>query len=485
MVRLQKEKEALEANVTRLKKEKFALANQLHLREQALHTNLSGWIIWTIDNAELEMSIPWKKIWGNTYHEGQPNYDDLLSLLDPPDRFSMRRISYELMQGVADRREKLIYLDRGSSLRLPILVKASIIPDENGRPESIVYHLTALQEETYHELVKSDFNLDLLPIPLIRIHRQSGEPLFVNRLAWKIIFEQLGEAEIQHISELIGGDVWLTVQQMRQEENLELEISLKSEKDFKLFARVSDATLDILLVDISVLRNTLSELQQVNVQLDNFVYHASHDLRAPLRTVLGLLDILKIETKTEERERCVGLIEGSVKRLDSLVVDLLSISRNRQSSDSFVKINFMVEINQSVSSFYHLGETKNLEIRTLVKQPVDFIADLTRVRIVLNNVISNAIKYRRFNVFPSFIEIIVRVDEQAAYIAIEDNGEGIEKDKLGHIFDMFYRASDTSEGSGLGLYIVRDVLQKLEGNIEVESRRGEGTKFSIMIPNRR
>ncbi len=487
MIALQEEKQALEADIARLKREKLALASQLHLQEQVLHASLSGWMIWKVDSAALEVSFPWKKVLGDELGKETPGYDTLMGLLDPADRFSIRRMGWELLHGVAVQGQKLVYLDRNDGNRLPVLLKAATLPDENGQPQAIAYYVSVLQAEMPVAHALSGFNLDLLPLPLMRIRRYSGEPVFLNSLAWNVIEQQLGEAEIQHISELIGGDNWLLLQDKLEGgiAKTTVELSMKSKSDFLLFASVSGSFLDMLLVDVSKLQSSLSELEQINMQLDNFVYHASHDLRAPLRTVLGLLDVLRIEPKTEEREHFAALIEGSVRRLDSLVVDLLSISRNKRASDSLLKINFMVEVNQTVSSFFHLGETKNMEIRPMIKQVIPFVADITRVRIVLNNVISNAIKYRRYNIIPSFVEIRIHVEKEAAYIEIEDNGEGIPPDRLDDIFNMFYRATDTNEGSGLGLYIVRDVLQKLSGSIAVESTLGAGTKFSIMIPNHR
>jgi signal transduction histidine kinase len=143
----------------------------------------------------------------------------------------------------------------------------------------------------------------------------------------------------------------------------------------------------------------------------------------------------------------------------------------------------MVEVNLAVANFYHVGNTKNLEITTKISQPEYFISDLTRVRIILNNLISNAIKYRRYYLDRSFIDIRIWVDEEAAHIEVEDNGEGIPEDRLPYIFDMFYRSSERSEGSGLGLYIVKDVLQKLDGHIEVSSTFDKGSTFTVTIPN--
>ena len=190
-----------------------------------------------------------------------------------------------------------------------------------------------------------------------------------------------------------------------------------------------------------------------------------------------------MEDTPEVREQCIERIEGSVKRLDDLVMELLSISRNDRVNDPHVDVNMMVEVNNSISSYYNATNTENLEIKAKIYQPVALKTDATRVRIILNNIISNAIKYRSFHKDNSFIDIEIHVNEKEAVISIEDNGEGIEESKLPHIFDMFYRATEKSVGSGLGLYIVKKVADKLNAKIDVTSEELEGTTFKITIPN--
>ena len=225
------------------------------------------------------------------------------------------------------------------------------------------------------------------------------------------------------------------------------------------------------------------ELQKVNFELDSFIYHASHDLRSPLRSIIGLIEVYRLEENEKVKKECIEKIEGSVKRLDHLVMELLSISRNDRINDPHVEVNFMVEINNSVSSYYNASNNQGLEILTKVKQPVKFGSDLTRVRIILNNLISNAIKYRSPEKERNYILVDVEANEKFARLKVEDNGEGIESSKVPHIFDMFYRATERSEGSGLGLYIVKRVAQKLNAKIEVYSEELEGTTFVITIPN--
>lgn len=329
---------------------------------------------------------------------------------------------------------------------------------------------------------------DTLPVGVVCLNLCNGKLLNANVRAQEIL-QVKNEFSFSEGGPFSKTD-WPRIKEDLSEhgfiEKKEVEASLADgSKKWILFSGqpVDDNTLYAVILDYADIRNTINELQKVNFELDNFVYHASHDLRAPLRTVLGLLSLLKQEASKQERTRCVDLIEGTVNRLDTLVIDLLSISRNNRTEQRLVEINFMVEVNAAVSNFYHMGNTKNLEITTKISQPVPYVSDLTRIRIILNNLISNAIKYRRYGLECSFIDIRIWVDMEVAHIEIEDNGEGINQESLPQIFDMFYRASEKSEGSGLGLYIVKDVVDKLKGSIQVESGKGAGTTFKLTLPN--
>ena len=116
--------------------------------------------------------------------------------------------------------------------------------------------------------------------------------------------------------------------------------------------------------------------------------------------------------------------------------------------------------------------------------PEDFtvLADPDRIKIVLNNLVSNAIKYRKLDEDESYIALKATQDGQKATIIVADNGLGIEEHFIGKIFDMFVRVTEQSHGSGLGLYIVRDMMTKMGGTIEVESEFGKGTTFTLTFP---
>lgn len=327
-------------------------------------------------------------------------------------------------------------------------------------------------------------------VAMLRADINSGEILEANGKAWEL----LGMAPSQGC---LLGDIFIRDEQRQQAvrllrehkliENHELE--LRAGDDQLRWVSLSacyypeEEVIACVLRDITETKQTLLELQKVNFELDNFVYHASHDLRSPLRSILGLINILRVEDNEKAKQNCVDLIEGSIKRLDDLVQDLLSMSRNNRINDPYVEINFMNEINYSFANFYHVSDTKNLEITTQVVQRIPFLSDITRIRIILNNLLSNAIKYRSYDRERSFIHITVTVDETEAVFTIEDNGEGIPLAKQPDIFDMFVRASESSEGSGLGLYIVKNVMEKLKGNVEMISEENVGTTFVVRIPN--
>jgi signal transduction histidine kinase len=114
-----------------------------------------------------------------------------------------------------------------------------------------------------------------------------------------------------------------------------------------------------------------------------------------------------------------------------------------------------------------------------------FYSDPSRLLMVFNNIISNAVRYRDKGKHDSFIQIDIYADEERAIIRFSDNGIGIANEYVGNVFKMFYRATTDSKGSGLGLYIVKSAVEKLQGTINVESELGQGASFIIEIPNLR
>lgn len=227
------------------------------------------------------------------------------------------------------------------------------------------------------------------------------------------------------------------------------------------------------------------ELQKTNSELDRFVYSTSHDLRAPLKSMLGLADIINkdIEPDNEVQLERMQMMKQSVIKLDDFIEEILHYSRNTRMEVAKEEINFEEMIQEIRRSHKFMEGTKGINLQVEIHQREKFFSDKRRVNVILNNLISNAIKYRDVSKKNSFLNTFVQCNNENAIITIEDNGIGIDGKDKEKIFEMFYRATKLSTGSGLGMYIVKETLEKLGGTIDLVSELNKGAKFTITLPN--
>jgi len=236
-------------------------------------------------------------------------------------------------------------------------------------------------------------------------------------------------------------------------------------------------------VDITDRKNVEEELKIRNTELDNFVYKVSHDLRAPLSSVLGLVNLARLPGNTDNPMDYIDIIGEKISALDHFIGDVLSHSKNLKMEVNIGKVDLKKIIEQTFTDLSYLEGAK--EMRQVVKiEGIDFYSDHWRVSEIFRNLISNAIKYRQIYSEGSEVNIKIHVDHLRVDISFADNGIGIEEKNLNKIFEMFYRATEQSDGSGIGLYIVKNAVEKLGGQISVASRPAQGTRFNIILPNR-
>jgi len=236
-------------------------------------------------------------------------------------------------------------------------------------------------------------------------------------------------------------------------------------------------------VDITERKRVEEELKIRNAELDNFVYKVSHDLRAPLSSILGLVNLAKLPGNTDNPMDYIDIIGSKVEHLDHFIGDVLSHSKNLKMDVSIARVDFNMIIDQTFNDLNYLEGAKGIS-RMIKVDGIDFYSDPWRIAEILRNLISNAIKYRKLDQIASEIGVKISVDHLRAEILFADNGIGIEEKNLSRVFEMFYRATEQSDGSGIGLYIVKNAVDKLGGQISVASRPGQGTRFSIILPNR-
>jgi signal transduction histidine kinase len=236
-------------------------------------------------------------------------------------------------------------------------------------------------------------------------------------------------------------------------------------------------------IAMSALAVRNDELSKINTELDTFVYSVSHNLRAPLMSVLGLLGLAKNETDPDAMRKYHALMETSIHKLDDTLKEILEYSRNARQDLKIEQISFRQAIEETLDKMKFMSGSEWLDIRVSVEDAAQFHADAYRISVILNNLISNAIKYLDQSKDKSIFEILITTSAKEATLEFRDNGIGIQQEHLPKIFDMFFRATTRKEGAGLGLYIVKEAVEKLQGTIEIKSEVGNGTSFVIHIPN--
>lgn len=253
-----------------------------------------------------------------------------------------------------------------------------------------------------------------------------------------------------------------------------------------LLARIDGITSDVteLKKAEEKLGQKNRELLKINAELDRFVYSASHELRAPLASVLGLINLIRLDEDDQNKLRKLDMMQTSVERLDLFIRDIIAYSRNSRLKVDNEIIDFKQIIRECVQQLHYMPEMKKIKIVVRVEGNKHFISDKKRIEVIMNNFLSNAIKYHNIHKKDPFIHIYIKVDEEKAEIEISDNGIGIHASHLDQIFNMFFRATETKTGSGLGLFIVKEIIDKLQGTIRVSSIQGKGTSFFVTIPQK-
>jgi signal transduction histidine kinase len=233
------------------------------------------------------------------------------------------------------------------------------------------------------------------------------------------------------------------------------------------------------------LREKNDELKKINNQMDRFLYSASHDMRQPLTSMMGLIHLMHLENNslTDTTKEYLDKLDQSVNKLDGFLKQVMQFTQN--SHEQIVSKN--IEINSILHAILQKQESHpyfkllRFSIDDETKKP--FYSDPARIEMILNHIIQNAIHYADPTKPEPFVKIVVTYETQWVNIAVIDNGIGISNRHVDKVFNMFYRGTERSKGSGLGLYIAKETMTKLEGSISIDSEVSFGTIVQLKIPN--
>jgi signal transduction histidine kinase len=223
------------------------------------------------------------------------------------------------------------------------------------------------------------------------------------------------------------------------------------------------------------------ELKKTNMELDEFAYRTSHDLKAPITSLKGLIKIAELSSSPKEIHECHGMMKERLSNLEELIRDILDLSKNSRTEIQYLPTDLPAIIRHIITTH---KDASSEQINITVEGPEKFEVktDPTRLKMILGNLISNALHYADFSKEKPFIAIRYGLEGKNFVVSVKDNGVGIDETYLQRIFDMFFRIAENSIGSGLGLYIVKETVERLDGKIEVKSQKGLGSEFIVTFP---
>jgi signal transduction histidine kinase len=237
------------------------------------------------------------------------------------------------------------------------------------------------------------------------------------------------------------------------------------------------------LVEEMTLRKQIEEqLTSRNKELDTFVYKASHDLKGPLASLIGVTNIARLDLTDPMSVKYLAMIGDSAQKLNFTLANLLEVTKIKYMDAEVKEVNFQNLLEQVTAPLQKRMEEEQVTLKLSVQQPESFFSDPFLISTLLSNLIDNSINYRTEDT-SAFITIDISHKENNMEITVMDNGQGIEKEVQSKVFDMFFRHNMQAKGSGLGLYIVKNCVEKLNGTLTLLSEPAIGTEVKITLPN--
>lgn len=230
-----------------------------------------------------------------------------------------------------------------------------------------------------------------------------------------------------------------------------------------------------------VLRN--EELSDAYKELDKFAYSVSHDIRGPLSGILTGIDYGLNSDNVDELKSLLEMMKKSLLQLDDYIIAMHKYYNNQKGQISVENIDFNKVVDDIGNIYTVYAEANKVKFEVKVGQKDNFKNDLVSIKLILNNLLSNAFKYQKGESQEKKVSLTVEVKNGIASISIMDNGIGIKEESLNQIFNLHFQTNNVKSGFGLGLYNVKGVLLKLHGQIDVQSELGNGSIFKVSLPD--
>ncbi|MHB1176772.1 MAG: hybrid sensor histidine kinase/response regulator [Daejeonella sp.] len=253
-------------------------------------------------------------------------------------------------------------------------------------------------------------------------------------------------------------------------------------KDADILAAINEA--NKFYVSNSLLAVKNEELQKAYNELDKFSYSVTHDMRGPLLSILGAIEAAQNMQDPAEVKKMLLMMNDSVRNLDNFIQSIHDYYNLNRGELEIREIHFTEIVDEQTRIFNFTPLVSDVRFNTSVEQKEVFRGDETSIKLILNNLISNAFKYQKKDSKEKLVDLKILVENGKAVMEVSDNGVGIEENHIGDIYNMFFRATSQEVGSGFGLYNVKAAVTKLNGEITVDSEINKGTNFKVIIQNK-
>lgn len=342
-------------------------------------------------------------------------------------------------------------------------------------------------------LKKSRFPASLFGIYMLVLCLMSGVHIgiivFMNKVGWNEIIQSI--IPIIYWGMVSVGLTLFTRSKMRStyEEPMQ-KLAEATEKvsngDFSVYVPTLNTSdkldyLDLMILDFNKM---VEEIGSIETLKTDFVSNVSHEMKTPIAVIKNYAELLQMEHINEEQRMEYGVaIEGAASRLSNLISNILKLNKleNQRITLEHHTFNVCNQICECILQFEEIWDEKGIELDIDIEDSVMIEADESLLAMVWSNLLSNAIKFTESG---GTVSIRQRTDESYIKITITDTGCGMSRDIVHHIFDKFYQGdiSHSKEGNGLGLALVKRILELMNSDIQVYSKEGEGSSFTVTIP---
>jgi signal transduction histidine kinase len=216
--------------------------------------------------------------------------------------------------------------------------------------------------------------------------------------------------------------------------------------------------------------------------MNQFVYSLSHELRGPLMSISGISKLAKMETLEPSILEYFEMIDSATLKLDDFIYKMLDFYRSTKIDNKIELINFNLIFDQQMEEYRKKWKMEDVDFSVDIQQAFEFHSDEAKIRVILNNLVGNAYKFQKESGSKK-IKITIATTKDQAEITVVDNGIGIEEKHQKDVFNLFHRATQRNVGSGLGLYMVKESVEQMNGTVILKSEQGSGTSVQVILPD--